>query len=112
MEIAELNKQWDQLTSKIGNQFDSDPDLQGMLYLIGVQELGKGFNKFTKDEKEDIIHIAVCKLLNDEGYYKFIGTDKDGWPHYESTQKLPHLKIGQQERLLKELVIKYFEKIY
>lgn len=110
METVALNKKWLELTTQVGNQFDNDPDLQSMLFLIGVQELGLGFRKFTKDEKQDLIHVAVCKLLSEEGYYEFKGVDKDNWPHYTPTKKMPHIKIGQQETLLKQLIIKYFEQ--
>jgi hypothetical protein len=63
---------------------DTLPDLQTILFLIGVQELGRiPKTKFTKEEKRDLMHIAVCTLLENEGYFEFEGRDQDGWASLE-----------------------------
>ena len=49
--IEELKKDWDLLVDKINDHFDADVDLQGLLFLIGIQELGQGTRKFSKHEK-------------------------------------------------------------
>ena len=56
----ELEKQWQEVCKKLSLQFDQELDLQGILFLIGVQELGKGYKIFSKDEKVELMHIAVC----------------------------------------------------
>lgn len=106
----DLKKRWKQLTTKLAEQFGEEPDLQTTLFLIGVQELGQGYRKFTKEQKQDLMHIATCKLLSRFGYYELEGIDKDGWPHYRLSEKLPNLKVGQQEQILIEAIIEYFEK--
>lgn len=85
-------------------------DLDGMLFLIGVQELGKGNLKFKKDDKLNLIHIAVCKLLEPFGFYRFDGFDKDGWQLYENIKPLPDLKSNEQTLLIKKAIIHYFEQ--
>ncbi len=85
------------------------PDLDMMLFLIGVQELGQGQRKFKKDDKLNLMHIAVCRLLEPFGYYRFEGKDNDGWPHFELVQPLPELKPNEQNLLMKKAVIQYFE---
>lgn len=80
-----------------------------ILILIGVQELGKGYQKFSKDEKMNLMHIAICTILEPYGYYKFIETDAEGWPHYEKVENLPPLKGKEQEFLLKEAIVQYFQ---
>jgi len=87
------------------------PDLQSILYLIGVQELGRwdGDQNFTKEEKQDLMHIAVCTLLEDEGYYTFEGRDQDGWPHWKENSSFKITGLAEQEQFLKEKVIKYFQ---
>ena len=85
-------------------------DLKGVIYLIGIQELGKFDKKFKKDEKVNLMHIAICKLLEPYGYYKFEFVDEDGWPHYGLNSKLPKLKPGEQSILMKESIISYFLK--
>lgn len=86
------------------------PDLDTILFLIGVQELGKGQQKFKKDDKVNLLHIAVCRLLEPFGYYRFTGKDKDGWPHFEVVETLPKLKPNEQSLLMKKAVIHYFEE--
>lgn len=106
----EFDKEWREAIRPLKNQFGEDLELDTILFIIGVQELGQGFRKFTKDEKLDVIHIAVCTLLEPFGYYRFEGVDPDGWPHFERLEKLPHLDDEEQERLMKEAVINYIHQ--
>lgn len=85
-------------------------DLDGVLFLIGVQELGMGYQKFKKDDKVNLMHIAICTLLEPHGFYEFLGRDEDGWPHFKNTSKLPSLDSKQQEHLIKESIVEYFSK--
>lgn len=85
------------------------PDLDTMLFLIGVQELGQGKKKFVKDDKLNLMHIAVCRLLEPYGYYRFEGLDEQGWPQFEFTDTLPELKSNEQTLLMKKAIIQYFE---
>ncbi|MCT6869954.1 hypothetical protein [Apibacter sp.] len=87
---------------------DDIPDLNTMIFLIGLQELGLGYKKYKKDEKMNLIHIAVCRLLEPFGYYKLDGYDKDKWPHYKLIEKLPDLKPNEQTLLMKKAIIQYF----
>ena len=108
-ELSELNMKWKQLLLQLTEQFGEEPDLQTILFLIGVNELGKGAREFTKGEKMDLMHVATCSLLSQYGFYLYEGIDNDGWPHYTLVEKLPPLKIGQQEDLLREAIVNYFE---
>ena len=85
-------------------------DLNGVLFLIGVQELGKGTVEFTKEQKQDLIHIAICKILSYSGYYELEGLDEEGWPHWKNIKELPHFDLLEQEQLLKMHIIEYFDK--
>ena len=107
----ELDRKWHKLLTVIEEKVGKQPkDLNGVLFLIGVQELGRGARPFSKEEKQDLMHIAICKVLSLVGYYKLDGTDKDGWPHWTLIKKLPHFDLMEQEKLLKMHVIEYFEK--
>lgn len=106
--IEELKSDWLELVDQLNNQFDTDLDLQGVIYLIGIQELGHGPREFTKDEKQDLMHIATCKLLSRFGYYELVGSDDEGWPHWKLVQKMPPMSLGEQDYLLKQAVIDYF----
>lgn len=105
-----LKQRWNVLVTKLSQQFaDGDTlDLDAIIYLIGVQELGQLHRRFKKDDKLDLMHIAICKLLEPYGYYQFSHVDKEGWPHYTIKEELPHLKAGEQSVLMKEAVVSYF----
>ncbi|ADQ82305.1 hypothetical protein D1Z97_04250 [Riemerella anatipestifer] len=89
-------------------QSESNPSLETISFLIGVQELGGGKQKYTKDDKLNLLHIAVCRLLEPFGYYKFKEYDAEGWPHYEELEPLPELKPNEQSILMKKAIIQYF----
>lgn len=109
--VGNLKEKWDFLVAKLTNDFSEGDELNldGILYLIGVQELGQGHRAFKKDEKMNLMHIAICKLLESYGYYEFDFFDDDGWPHYKSLTELPNLKAGEQTVLMKEAIVSYFE---
>lgn len=110
MNPKELNEKWEVLTKKLNSRFNDDLDVQAIIFLIGLQELGKGFQKYKKDEKLNIMHVAICTLLEPFGFYEFEGKDKDGWPHWKTLEKLPSLKSGEQLNLMKQAIVDYFEK--
>ena len=103
-----LDKNWKDLVLKLSHRFGEDLDLQAILFLIGLQELGQGYQKLTKNQKLDVIHVAVCALLSQWGIYEFVGHDEDGWPHWKSTDKLPSMNAKQQDEVIKEAIIEYF----
>lgn len=107
-----LKDQWELVVTKLSDQFaDGDTlELDAIIYLIGVQELGKLKKKFKKDDKINLMHIAICRLLEPYGYYEFDFFDKDGWPHYQVKKELPQLKAGEQSVLMKEAVVYYFRE--
>ena len=98
----------DQLTTLVGKR---PADLNAVLFLIGVQELGTGPKRFSKEAKQDLMHIATCRILSHSGYYKFDGHDKDGWPQWTLVKPIPHSDLLSQEVFLKQHVIQYFESL-
>jgi hypothetical protein len=108
-----LKEKWSLLVSRLSEDFADGDELNvdGIIYLIGVQELGQGHRKFKKDEKMNLMHIAICKLLEPYGYYEFDYFDDDGWPHYKILTDLPNLKPGEQTVLMKEAIVTYFEAL-
>ena len=109
-EVKIIKEKWRKLTMELKNQFDEEPDLQVILFLIGVQEFGKGFGKFSKDDKQNLMHIATCRVLSVFGYYEFEKTDEDGWHHYRIVKPIPQMSLGEQDLLLRSAVIRYFEE--
>lgn len=87
---------------------EKNPPIETLLFLIGIQELGSGMQKYSKDDKVNLIHIAVCRLLEPFGYSKFSHYDEDGFPHFQELQPLPELKPNEQQLLMKKAIIQYF----
>lgn len=106
----QLKERWEQLVTILSDRFaDGDTlDLDAIIYLVGVQELGQFNKKFKKDEKLNLMHIAICRLLEPYGYYEFELFDEDGWPHYTVKEELPPLKAGEQSILMKGAIVDYF----
>jgi|SRR5690606_7199181 hypothetical protein len=113
MKPAEVNQKFSQLQQKLAVEFDNEkPDIKVILFLIGVQELGKGPQKFSKRQKEELMHIANCRLFSEMGFYELEGVDQDGWPHWKKTGSIPNYTLLEQEMILKSLIVTYFEEIY
>lgn len=107
----DLERKWHQLLVFVEKTIGKKPkDMNGVLFIIGMQELGQGAKLFSKEQKQDLLHIAICKVLSLSGYYTLEGLDKDGWPHWKMIKKLPHFDLLEQEKLLKMHVLEYFEK--
>lgn len=107
----ELEKKWQALLHHLETSVGKKPkDLNAVLFLVGVQELGKGHLHFSKEEKQDLMHIAICKVLSLSGFYILEGIDEEGWPHWKLVKKLPHFDLLEQEKLLKMHVIDYFHQ--
>jgi len=111
MQQRPLKDKWEHVVRLVSRKFgDGDVlNLDAIIYLIGVQELGQGQLKFKKDEKINLMHIAICRLLEPYGFYEFDYFDDDHWPHYKVKQVLPNLKPGEQSVLIKEAIVQYFE---
>lgn len=112
MNAAKVNKDWGRLQLWVMDKFEMEkPDIKVMLFLIGVQELGKGPAKFSKREKEELMHIATCRLFSAMGFYELNGLDQDGWPHWELIKPIPNYTLLEQEMIIKSLIIDYFEDL-
>ena len=106
----QFQKRWRDLLKDMEQRFGAPVDLNSLIFLIGVQELGLHASDFKKDEKVELMHIGICVLLLPYGYYRELGRDADGWPHFERVKELPPLNAKEQERLMQEAVLDYFER--
>lgn len=108
---AEFNQRWDELLADLTERFGRRPDLNALLLLIGVQELGQGVADFTKEQKQDLMHIATCKLFSLSGHYALERVDEEGWPHYQLLHPVPFANLKEQERMLKWHMLEYFDTL-
>jgi hypothetical protein len=102
---------WYEVRNRVKNEFGQRPDINAMLFLIGMNEVGVVKEKWEKEEKQDLMHVAVCKLLSADGYYALESVDPEGWPHYKQNTNLPPFNLKEQEELLKRRIVEYFEAI-
>ena len=105
----DLQQRWWKLEESLMEKFGKKPDMEAVLFLIGIQEFGKIKNKFTKEQKQDLMHVAVCSLLAQSGYYRLEGYDDDGWPHFIQLKELPKYDTFAQENFLKDHILLYFQ---
>jgi hypothetical protein len=107
----DIQGRWWKLEEKLVERFGKKPDMEAILFLIGIQEFGEIRPKFTKEQKQDLMHVAVCNLLSQSGYYELESVDRDGWPHFKQLKALPVLNMIEQENFLKDHILLYFEKM-
>jgi len=105
----DLQQRWWKLEAKLTERFGKKPDMEAILFLIGIQEFGQLREKFTKEQKQDLMHIAVCSLLLQSGYYELHGKDQEGWPHFRQLKPMPEMDAIEQENFLKDHILLYFE---
>ncbi len=108
---VDFDPEWLAVLQQLKDQFGKKPNLEAILFLIGINELNTLRREFNKEEKQYLMHIAVCKLLSMNGYYRYVGKDAEGWPQWEQNTQLPALGIIDQEELLKRNIIKYFKSL-
>ena len=106
----DLQARWWALEGKLVERFGKKPDLETVLFLIGVQELGQTGNDFTKEQKQDLMHVAVCRLLSVSGFYEIEKVDEEGWPHYRQLKPMPEMTPIEQENFIKDHVLLYFQE--
>ena len=106
----DIQQRWWNLEAKLAERFGKKPDVEAILFLIGLQEKGFEKKKISKEQKQDLMHIATCKVLSFSGIYELEGLDPEGWPHWNLVQNVPPLGLKEQEILLKAHVIQYFKE--
>lgn len=106
----DVELRFQKVKTELEKKFGEGMDMQAILFLIGVNELGLGYRDFSKSEKTDLLHVAICTLLEPYGYYKFEGKDEDEWPHFNLIKPLPPLESREQQHLIKEAMIAYFQE--
>jgi len=106
----DLQQRWWDLEARLVERFGKKPDMETILFLIGIQEFGDIKEKFNKEQKQDLMHVAVCSLLSQSGYYELEAVDEDGWPHFKQLKPMPEMNMIDQENFLKDHILLYFEQ--
>jgi hypothetical protein len=68
----QLKERWEQLVDILSNQFSQgeDLDLDAIIYLIGVQELGKVHREYKKMKIKPNAYCICRLLLEPYGFYE------------------------------------------
>jgi len=106
----DIQQRWWKLEEKLMQRFQKKPDMETILFLIGIQEFGDIKEKFTKEQKQDLMHVAVCSLLSPSGFYELEKVDDDGWPHFRQLKAMPDMNPVEQENFLKDHILLYFDE--
>jgi hypothetical protein len=104
----DLQQRWWDLEAQLVERFGKKPDLETILFLIGMQETGILKEKITKEQKQDLMHVAICTILTPSGYYEMEAVDQDGWPHFKQLKAMPDMNAFEQENFIKDHVLLYF----
>jgi hypothetical protein len=105
----DVQTRWRLLEEKFRERFGKPLTMESLLFLIGIRELGARPREFSKEEKLDLMHIAICRLLAESGYYRLSHLDQQGWPHWELLKPLPYQDMFSQLHLLKAHALAYVD---
>ena len=106
----DLQQRWWNLEAKLVERFGKKPDMEAILFLIGMQETNFIQEKITKEQKQDLMHVAVCTVLSQSGFYALEGHDEDGCPHFKQLKEMPAFGLIEQENFLKDHILIYFDQ--
>lgn len=101
-------KDWDSVLQLMQKRFDKEADVKSVLFIIGLREFGHKKKKFTKEDKQDLMNLALCTILSDEGYFAVAHLDAEGWPVWKQAKALPVMSAKEQEDFIKQHIISYF----
>lgn len=108
--MERFDERWAAVQSALKKRFDKETDVKGALFIIGLREWGKKKKKISKEEKQDMMNLAACKILTNEGYFEVQHLDAEGWPVWKQTKALPVMNAKEQEKFIMEHIITYFEE--
>jgi hypothetical protein len=106
--INTREKGWDNVLQFMQQRFDKEADVKSVLFIIGLREYGHKKKKFTKEDKQDLMNLALCTILTDEGYFSVSHLDAEGWPVWKQSKALPTMSAKEQEDFIKDHIVTYF----
>ena len=104
---------WQTLQTSLVDLVGKEPSLEGILFLIGLRELGASPHaQFSKEEKQDLLNVAICAISSKSGFYHYIGRDADNWPHWKQLNPIPKMTHSEQDIFLKTHILNYFSELF
>lgn len=114
MDDAELEARWERLQSWLKARFGRDTGIEAVLFLVGVQSRGHGYEpKLRKEVKQDLIMEGTYSVFEKLGFYERVGMDEHGnWIWERVVPEIPKLPIDDQEKLLRIAILAYFDEVF
>lgn len=110
---AELEERWAEVEAWVRNRFGRDVSIEAILFLIGIQSKGRGYEpELEKEDKQEAIMEGTFCAFETLGLYERIGLDEDGsWIWERAVESIPKLPVEEQEKLLKLGIVRYFNGV-
>lgn len=110
---TELARRWQLVLEWIEHRFEQEPGIEAILFLIGVQSRGIGYDpEMKKERKQDTIMEGTFCAFEKLGFYERVGLDENGfWIWERSIDQIPKLSIDDQEKLLKLGIVRFFDDV-
>jgi hypothetical protein len=106
----DLRRDWERVLGRLEERFDPDLTIEAVLFLIGIQSRGRGFQPDLKREsKQDLIMEGTYCVFEKLGIYERAVTDEGGTSLWNQKISLPRLPIDDQEKLLRIGIIQFFD---
>ena len=103
---------WEVLVADIEARFGRMPDIDAILFLIGVQSVGRGFEPdLPKERKQSLIMEGSYLAFETLGVYHRMGLERNGFWIWEKTADVPELGLEDQEKLLQIGILNYFDQL-
>ena len=103
---------WKDLCEHLSEMFGIEVDLNGVLFLVGIRERGLTFQKFSKEEKLNLINLGSCTLYQEMGMVEQSGEDTEGWPLFRQKALAPVITEELKVKTLQDCAIRYFKKVF
>lgn len=101
---------WYELLGFLKERLGIKRELSAVLFIIGLQEEGSGFRKYSQNEKTALIKKAEFELLKKENYYIKIDTEENGEDIWVENPNKDIPGEPEIDELLKELSLRYFKE--
>ena len=110
---AVLEARWERLQGWIEQRFGKAPAIEEILFLVGIQARGYGFEPdLDKEAKQGLIMEGTYCVFETLGVYERVGMEKDGsWIWERRIDHPPNLSVDEQEKLLRTAILRYFEDL-
>jgi len=106
----DLNRRWGELTNRLTGRFGRHMTIEAILFLIGVQSQGIGYQPdIGRERKKELIMEGTYRVFERLGFYERAGLDERGFHAWERCVPVPALPVEEQEKLLRVAIIEYFE---